>query len=172
MPKPTTKSARPSQPEAKTTSASTVRLSYLDARGGFLPVSLPNQSELAGAPKIVFGKHGAPEVMTVKAGGKLVVEYHPERSPIQHKLGTVPAWGVTAFIEFQPSGKRIEAPAVAFKNQHGGQVSAEPLAVPIAVDVPKGTTAVSMWFRQFQGATQPAEAWDSNFGRNYNLEVK
>jgi hypothetical protein len=38
--------------------------------------------------------------------------------------------------------------------------------------VPRGTTGVSMWFRQYQAAEEAREAWDSNFGRNYNLEVK
>lgn len=114
--------------------------------------------------KIVFGRHGAPVVSDIKAGGKLVVEYDAERSPIPG--------GVTAFIEFKPSGKRIEAPAVGFKIQGGGQPSPQPFTVPVAVDVPRGTTTVSMWFRQFEAAEQAQEAWDSNFGRNYNLEVK
>lgn len=114
--------------------------------------------------KIVFGKHGAPEVMDIKAGGKLVVEYDAQRSPIPG--------GVTAFIEFKPSGKRIEAPAVGFKIQGVNNTKPQPFTVPISVEVPRGTTTVSMWFRQYQAAEHSLEAWDSNFGRNYNLEVK
>lgn len=114
--------------------------------------------------KIVFGRHGAPEVMDIKAGGKLVVEYDAQRSPIPG--------GVTAFIEFKPSGKRVEAPAVGFKIQGASQATPQPFTVPVTVDVPRGTTVVSMWFRQYQAAEQALEAWDSNFGRNYNLEVK
>ena len=114
--------------------------------------------------KIVFGRHGAPVVTDIKAGGKLVVEYDAARSPIPG--------GVTAYIEFKPSGKRIEAPAVGFKIQGASQATPQPFTVPGTVDVPRGTTGVSMWFRQYQAAEHAHEAWDSNFGRNYNLEVK
>lgn len=147
-------------------------LSYLDPQAGFLPARIPSKSELEGAASVSFGKHGGPSAMNIKAGGKLVVEYDPDRSPLQENHGSVPAWGVTAFIEFQPSGKRVEAPAVGFESYTGGRLSAVPHPVPIAVDVPEGTTGVSMWFRQFKGADHPGEAWDSNFGKNYHFDVK
>src|SRR5262245_17945253 len=98
------------------------------------PASRPNaRKPLESSPasttseisKIVFGRHGAPVVMDIKAGGKLVVEYDAERSPIPG--------GVTAFIEFKPSGKRIEAPAVGFKIQGGGaQTRPQPFMVPVS----------------------------------------
>lgn len=127
------------------------------------PMETETSSETS-VSKIVFGRHGAPSVTDIKAGGKLVVEYDAQRSPIPG--------GVTAFIEFKPSGKRIEAPAVGFKIQGASNSSPQPFTVPVAVDVPRGTTTVSMWFRQYQAAGHANEAWDSNFGRNYNLEVK
>jgi hypothetical protein len=147
-------------------------LSYLDARAGFLPAKLPTKAELDAAPKVKFGRTGGPEAQEIKAGGKLVIEYDADRSPLQENLGSVPAWGVTAFIQFEPGGQRVEAPAVGFQSYAGGHISPQPFTVPIAVDVPKGTTGVSMWFRQFKGADHPGEAWDSNYGRNYHLDVK
>lgn len=147
-------------------------LSYLDPRFGFVPARMPSDSELQGAPKVTFGQTGGPNAPQIKAGGKLVVEYAPDRSPVQENLGSVPAWGVTAFIEFQPSGKRVEAPAVGFESANGGHIDPRPHSVPIAVDVPAGTTGVSMWFHQFKGADHPGEGWDSNYGQNYHFDVK
>jgi hypothetical protein len=147
-------------------------LSYLDPRFGFVPARLPSDAELQGAPKVTFGQTGGPNAPQIKAGGKLVVEYAADRSPVQENLGSVPAWGVTAFIEFQPSGKRVEAPAVGFESFNGGHIDPRPHSVPIAVDVPPGTTGVSMWFHQYKGADHPGEAWDSNYGQNYHFDVK
>ena len=147
-------------------------LSYLDRQNGFLPAKMPSKAELEGASKVTFGRYGAPDAQEIKAGGKLVVSYDADRSPVQENLGSVPAWGVTAYIEFEPGGQRVEAPAIGFESYSGGHISARPFSVPIAVDVPAGTTGVSMWFQQFKGADHPGEAWDSNYGRNYHLDVK
>jgi hypothetical protein len=147
-------------------------LQYLDPQHGFLPAKMPTDADLKGAAKVSFGRDGGPSAMDIRAGGKLVVEYDVDRSPVKENLGSVPAWGVTAFIEFQPSGKRVEAPAVGFETWGGGHVSSVPHSVPVVVDVPAGTTGVSMWFRQFKGADHPGEGWDSNYGKNYQFDVK
>ena len=146
-------------------------MAALDPQHGFVPVRIPTREQIAGASQVTFGQTGAPSAGEIKAGGKLVVAYTPDRSPMQENHGSVPAWGVTAFIEFQPSGKRVEAPAVAFAD-NAGRISPQPAAAPILVDVPAGSTGVTMWFRQFKGADHPGEAWDSNYGRNYRFDVK
>ncbi len=145
-------------------------MAALDPRFGFLPVRMPTKEELAGAAKVEFGLTGYPRAGSIKAGQKMVVQYAADRSPVQENLGSVPAWGVTAFIEFQPSGKRIEAPAVAFPSNQG-RISPQPYTAPVLVDVPAGTTGVTMWFRQFKGADHPGEGWDSNYGHNYKFPV-
>ena len=152
--------------------ATASNLQALDPRHGFVPVKIPSQAELTGAARMTFGNTGRPNSPDIRAGGKLVVEYAADRSPVQENRGSVPAWGVTAFIEFQPSGKRVEAPAVAFSSSNGGHLDPRPQSVPIAVDVPPGSTGVSVWFRQFKGADHPGEAWDSNYGKNYQFDVK
>lgn len=147
-------------------------LSALDPRYGFLPVKIPTKAELTGAARVTFGDSGGPSSAEIHAGGKLVVEYAADRSPLVEHHRSVPAFGVTAFIEFQPSGKRVEAPAIGFSSSNGGHIDPRPQSVPIAVDVPPGSTGVSIWFRQFKGADHPGEAWDSNYGRNYQFDVK
>ena len=146
-------------------------LAALDPERGFVPVRVPTRDELQGATTVTFGPSGAPTAGELHAGGKLLLSYDADRSPLKENLGSVPAWGVTAFIELQPSGARIEAPAVGFDNLQG-RISAQPHAVPIAVDLPAGTTGVTVWFKQYQGADHPRTEWDSNYGQNYHFEVR
>ncbi|HEY3448843.1 MAG TPA: DUF6209 family protein [Myxococcales bacterium] len=138
---------------------------------GFAPVEMPSARDLEGSVAVRFeANKGQPDV-ALQAGGKLALTYDPERTPLKGSANGIPAYGVTAFVRLEPSGKIVEKPAVAFE-QSSGRVLGMPYAVPVVVDIPKGTTGVTVWFRQFAGGDRPpAEAWDSNYGRNYSFQV-
>lgn len=105
------------------------------------------------------------------AGGKLTLDYDPARSTLRHTHNGFPAWGVTAYVRFEPGGKLTEGPVVQFESP-GGRPIGNPKSQPLTVEIPKGTTAVEVWFRNWTGADSPSEAWDSNFGRNYRFDVR
>ncbi len=140
---------------------------------GWVGVKVPTHAELAEAVPMAFeeGK-GAPDVQ-LTTGAKFLLTYDPNRVPddVRQPLDGKPAHAVTAFIDFQPIGKRIEAPAIGFEAGANGEKMPRP--APVLVEVPEGTEQVSVWFRQ-NGAGERAhlERWDSGYDhQNYNFPV-
>jgi len=144
----------------------------LSGSSGFLPVEVPTKERLAGSVPVKFeAGRGTPDAK-LAAGGKMALSYDPGRSSLTGSANGMPSYGVTAFIRLEPSGKVIEKPAVAFE-QTPSRLLAMPNAVPVVVDLPPGTTGVSVWFRQFAAGDQaPRESWDSNYGNNYHFDVQ
>ena len=106
------------------------------------------------------------------AGGKFTVEYDPARLPsLRNTHNGFPAWGITAYVQFQPSKKISEGSVVQFGSE-GGKPTNNAKGQPLTLDIPEGTTALQIWFRNWTGADAPRESYDSNFGRNYRFEVK
>ena len=99
------------------------------------------------------------------SGGQVTLSYDPSRAQLRHKNGDKPAWGVQAFVKLVPSGQLVEQPAVDF-NGSGAK------ARPVTVELPKGTTEIQVWFKNWASAEKPGEAWDSNFGLNYKFAVR
>lgn len=99
------------------------------------------------------------------SGGQVTLSYDPSRAQLRHKNGEKPAWGVQAFVKLVPSGQLVEQPAVDF-NGSGAK------ARPVTVELPKGTTEIQVWFKNWAASDKPAEAWDSNFGLNYKFAVR
>ncbi|HEY3446954.1 MAG TPA: DUF6209 family protein [Myxococcales bacterium] len=99
------------------------------------------------------------------SGGQVTLSYDPGRAQLRHKNGDKPAWGVQAFVKLVPSGQLVEQPAVDF-NGSGAK------ARPVTVELPKGTTEIQVWFKNWATAEKPGEAWDSNFGLNYKFAVR
>lgn len=99
------------------------------------------------------------------SGGQVTLSYDPGRAQLRHKNGDKPAWGVQAYVKLVPSGQLVEQPAVDFAG-NGAK------ARPVTVELPKGTTEIQVWFKNWQAAEKPGEAWDSNFGLNYKFAVR
>lgn len=135
-------------------------------------VMLPEEGDLKGAAALEFDAGSAPRLSgQLEAGGRLLIRYAPNRSPYQHTTAEGPAWGVQAFVEFRPGGERHTAPAVAFQ-EDAGRLTGAPVGAPMLISVPKSATSVVLFFKQWTSADRPQEVWDSNWGQNYNFEVK
>lgn len=108
---------------------------------------------------------------TLQAGGKLTLEYDPARAAERHTHNGFPAWGVTAFVKFNPSGAVVEKPAIEFESLFG-RPSNNAKPAKVTVDVPQDAASVEIWFRNWTGADHPSEHWDSNYSSNYRFDVK
>jgi hypothetical protein len=108
----------------------------------------------------------------IKPGEPLTLVYDPNRAQQRSTHNGYPSWGVEAFVKFSPGGEVVRAPAMTFENRLGTPTS-NPLATPVTVNVPKGTTEVQVWFRNWSmNNGSPSQSWDSNFGSNYRFQVQ
>lgn len=82
-----------------------------------------------------------------------------------------PAWDVTAFVRFAPSGTMVEGSVRGFESLNGTPTNAGAKSVPLQVAIPVGTTSMEVWFKNWSGAGMSCEAWDSNLGNNYRFPV-
>lgn len=147
-------------------------LTALEGQRGFVRVEQPTRAQLEGAVAMSFEQGKGQPSVALKAGGRFLLSYDPRRTPYTGSANGVPAYGVTAYVQLQPSGKIIEKPAIAFE-QTSARVLGQPYAAPVLIELPAGTTGVSVWFKQFSyGDRPPAEGWDSNYGQNYNFAVR
>jgi hypothetical protein len=82
-----------------------------------------------------------------------------------------PAWDLVAHVKFNPSGAVVSGTVRGFDAPNGVPSNAGAKSVPLAVNVPAGTTSLEVWFRNSSGAGMSCEAWDSNHGQNYRFPV-
>jgi hypothetical protein len=82
-----------------------------------------------------------------------------------------PAWDVTAFVRFSPSGTQVEGSVRGFDAPNGVPSNSGAKSVPLEVAIPAGTTSMEVWFKNWSGAGQSCETWDSNLGNNYRFAV-
>jgi hypothetical protein len=108
---------------------------------------------------------------SVRAGSKFVIDYDPARAKLHNSHNGFPAWGVTAYVQFSPSGKIVEVPAITFESVYGHPTNTAIPAKP-AVLVPADAQSVAIWFRNYTTCDHPAEEFDSNFSKNYCFDVK
>jgi hypothetical protein len=105
------------------------------------------------------------------AGGKLTLDYDISRlSNLRHTHNGFPAWGIDGYVKIFPGGEVIRGSVMQFET-HRGIPTNTPLPKPFTVDIPKDATRVEVWFRNWTGADRPAEAYDSQYGRNYSFNV-
>ncbi len=139
---------------------------------GFVRVQQPSAEQRAKAVELLFEEGKGQPGAQLKAGGKLVIVYDPDRTKVYGSANGVPSYGVQAFVRLEPGGQIIEKPCIGFE-QADGRILGIPYSAPVLVELPKGTTGVTLWFRQFSyGDRTGAEAWDSNFGHNYRFEIR
>jgi hypothetical protein len=140
---------------------------------GETPPVKPNEpsTEIPEA-KIRFGADWEePVTGKLVAGGKLVIEYDQARATLRNTHNGFPAWNVDAYIKLNPSGQIMQANALNFMDDRGRPTNS-PTSIPITVEIPKGTTSVEVWFRNWTGCELPQERWDSNYGSNYVFQVQ
>jgi Family of unknown function (DUF6209) len=100
-------------------------------------------------------------------GGRLTVEYDPERLPDCRgiRLG-VPSWDIRGFVRFSPSGQHYEGSLV--RRLDGSPV--EPAqAMPLSVPVPVDARQAELWFQNIDARF--CMTWDSRYGQNYWHDV-
>lgn len=106
------------------------------------------------------------------AGQPVTLTYSLDRLPTcRGTHNGYPAWDVTAFVRFSPSGSVVEGTVRGFESLYGVPSNAGAKSVPLAVAIPPGTTSLEVWFRNWSGAGMNCEAWDSNLGANYRFPV-
>jgi len=94
------------------------------------------------------------------------VQYALERLPqCRYSRAGYQLWDLEANVKFQPQGLLVTRP-VTMVVTPGGAGPAR-IAVPVELDVPRGTQSVELWFRNFDA--ERCEAWDSNWGHNYRF---
>jgi hypothetical protein len=84
----------------------------------------------------------------VRAGGRLRVEYAPDRMPGNSRSGVI------AEIMFSPGGQH-----------HTGRVTGG----KFDITVPEDAREITIWFHRTDGG---ATSWDSRFGANYSFPVQ
>ncbi len=105
----------------------------------------------------------------IRPGGKLVVEFDPERLPqCRQSSHGAQVWDIEVGMIFHPGGqwfvgsvmKKIRMP------NNGPVVGLEPQ--PYEVTVPADATRVEMWFKNYTTiGGRGCEAWDSRYCQNY-----
>jgi hypothetical protein len=87
-----------------------------------------------------------------KAGGRLRIDYAPDRVACRRERLGVPIWSLETYIQFDPAGERYSAEGVSF-----------------SVPVPLDATSVEVWFRSSN--LMGCSVWDSRYGQNYRFPV-
>lgn len=109
----------------------------------------------------------------VVAGQKAVITYALDRlTTCRGTHNGYPAWDVTAFVRFVPSGQVVSGSLKSVQTTGGNPSTVDIVSMPFSFDVPRGTTELEVWFRNFTGAGSSCEAYDSNLGANYRFSVE
>ncbi len=110
---------------------------------------------------------------TITRGGKLIVDYDPERLPdLRRWWRDALIWNMEAVVRFHPGGQQHRESVLQ-------EIRANPNSGPVigysprtlVLDVPEDATQVEMWFRSWWDLWQFSEVWDSKFGQNYWFDV-
>lgn len=109
----------------------------------------------------------------IAPGGKLIIDYAISRLPdLRRTRREAELWAIEALIRF-PSNPEVRRGSLL------GEVRAGPngpvvghYPQPLEIDVPAEATVVEMWFHTYDALYGGADAWDSDFGRNYWFDVE
>lgn len=101
----------------------------------------------------------------IHPGQSLLIEYDLSRLPQcqASSYNGLPAWQTEAFIRFFPNGEEYSAALNSFQ---GGSM----LPVPAHFEIPNEATRAQVWFRTRGRGCEGG--WDSNFGKNYEFEIR
>ncbi|MEW5853545.1 MAG: DUF6209 family protein [Myxococcota bacterium] len=134
--------------------------------------TVPTRLAVTAHASVRFGAEGGPVVDgELRQGGRLTVEYHPQRAPLRAAEGGLPVWGVTGHVRFLPQGEETRRPALEFETMRGRPTN-QVRPAPFSVDIPLRATGVELWFINWTRATRSQEHHDDNHGERFRLAVK
>lgn len=134
---------------------------------GLADAVLPPAAELVFAANFHTSQQGA-----LVQGAPLSIFFDIDRlAACRNTHNGHPAWGTDAHVKFLPSGEVAKRSILEFPAPQGTPINA-PVEVPAQFEIPMGTTAVEVWFRNWAGAGSTCESFDSNDSRNYRFEVQ
>ena len=103
-------------------------------------------------------------------GGRLTIEYDPERTPICRRYhGGLPSWDLWGNVRFHPSGQLFSGNLVLHLEGSPPRVIVPPGPILLVVPVPADATQAELWFHNTD--VFGCSAWDSRFGQNYWYDV-
>jgi hypothetical protein len=103
-------------------------------------------------------------------GGRLTIEYDPERTPIcRRNHAGLPSWDLWGNVRFHPSGQLFSGNQVLHLEGSPPRVIVPPRPIPLAVPVPADATQAELWFHNTD--VFGCSAWDSRFGQDYWYDV-
>ena len=109
----------------------------------------------------------------LKAGGAVVIEYDPERlTRFRGTMRGAQMWDIEINVAIHPRGGIVRGSVMEKirAGEHGMITRLVPK--PYQLEIPRDATRLEIWFRNYQGGTEPGEAWDSRFGQNYVFDVE
>lgn len=121
---------------------------------------------------IYFPVTGAPQQLGVlKAGGAVAVQYELDRmTTCRNTHNGFPAWDMTAFAKFDPSGTLASQSVRGFETNFGTPTNVS-FAVPFHTLIPAASTGLQLWVQNQSGGGSTCEDWDSLGGQNYPFTV-
>ena len=81
-----------------------------------------------------------------------------------------PAWDTLAQGRFLPGGQPLEGSVREFETSSGVPTN-NARSKAFVVRIPKDATRVELWFRNYSGAGNSCESWDSAYGANYSFTI-
>jgi hypothetical protein len=109
----------------------------------------------------------------IRAGGKLIIEYDPERLPRGRTNFRGALFGdIEVNVKFHPGEQFYSGSVLEQTRDQGGRgmvVSLVPKGYEVLV--PIDASEVELWFRGFYQTTTFYEEWDSRYGKNYWYQV-
>lgn len=106
----------------------------------------------------------------LRRGGRLVVEYDPDRLPnLRATYNGMATWAIYAHVRFHPRGQYSTGGLLQYLHADPPQPLEQPRSLARELDVPEDATQVELWFSNSDrsGRTE----WDSRFGQNYWVDV-
>src|SRR5215210_3743202 len=81
-------------------------------------------------------------------GGRLTIEYDPERTPIcRRHHGGLPSWDLWGNVRFHPTGQLFSGNLVLHLEGSPPHVIVPPRPIPLTVPVPADATQAELWFQ-------------------------
>ncbi len=109
----------------------------------------------------------------ITQGGKLVIEYDPQRLPgLRREWHDAIVWHMEAILHFHPGDQQYRESVLQPINANEGRGPVRGyLPKPINIDVPKDAAQLELWFRSWLDVSGYQEVWDSQFGQNYWFDI-
>lgn len=109
----------------------------------------------------------------IKAGGKLVIEFDPERLPqCRQSSHGAQVWDIDVGMLFHPGGQYFGGSVMRKDRMPNGGMIIGLSPQPFEVNVPSDAASVEMWFHNYTTLGHGCESWDSRYCQNYWFGVE